>query len=267
VAAFPIALLPAVLSVPATAGRRWAGRSRWFLAGALVAGLLAITGVVLVDPSADSGRGRPSAAAPTPPGPALSSSPPAWAGGSAAGAGGFTPHVCARQTTTGEFPQTPRHGARRTAPNGYALLSGWSYHRDAGGFGIAVPDGWTYQRVGTTVCFRDPDGVRVLSVDVGRSPVADPVRACRRESARLATERALPGYREVGIAPVPYFGRAADWEYRYRGLRGTALHANTRWFVAGDRAYAVGWVTREFDWRVNRANLDMIMSSFQSARA
>jgi hypothetical protein len=188
------------------------------------------------------------------------------AGGAGAGAGGFSPRVC-EGSATENLPRTPLAGAATVAPNGYAMFEGWSFHRDRAGFGIAVPDGWTYAVVGTTVCFRDPDGVRVLSVDPARTASADPVQACRREAGRLTAAGALPGYRELGIDPVPYFGKAADWEYRYTAADGTGLHATTRWFAAGGRAYAVGWVTREFDWRVNRANLGMVMGSFQPARA
>jgi eukaryotic-like serine/threonine-protein kinase len=258
---FPVTLIPTSLPARPTRARRWMGRSRWFVAGALVAGVLVSTGGVLLDRLADAGnRPRPPVAGSSP-GPTTG----APAGGTAAGVGGFGPQVC-EPSNGGNLPRTPRPGARRTAFNGYALPDGWSYHRDRAGFGIAVPDGWTYQRIGTIVCFRDPDGVRVLSIDFARSPAADPVRACRREAARLVKENALPGYDQIGIDAVLYFGKAADWEYRYRQPKGVALHANTRWFAADARAYAIGWVTREFDWRVNRANLDMIMSSFSPAR-
>jgi catechol 2,3-dioxygenase-like lactoylglutathione lyase family enzyme len=202
---------------------------------------------------------RPDAATATSP-TATAASPTAAGGG--AGAGGFSPRVC-DQAPAGNLPRTPLAGAATVAPNGYAMFEGWSFHRDPAGFGVAVPDGWTYAVVGTTVCFRDPDGVRVLSVDPARTASADPVVACRKEADRLTTAGALPGYRELRIDPVPYFGKAADWEYRYTPAGGTGLHATTRWFAAGSRAYAVGWVTRAFDWQVNRANLGMIMGSFQ----
>ncbi len=172
----------------------------------------------------------------------------------------FSPVVC-EQTATRELPRTPRPGARRTAADGSVLATGWSYHV-ADGFGVAVPDGWTYQVVGTTVCFRDPDGVRVLSVDPRRPVDVDPVQACRAEATRLTRAAVLSGYREVRIGRVGYFAGAADWEYRYAGAAGADLHAATRWFAAGRRAYALGWVTREFDWPANRSLLSTVLASF-----
>jgi hypothetical protein len=206
-----------------------------------------------------------SSALPTPG--ASSPSPSADTGGAAAGIGGFSPRICDRPI--GEStPRTPLPGAVRIGPhNGLQALPGWSYHRDDSGFVVAVPNGWAYERVGTTVCFSDPRGVRVLSVDTGRKPTADPVVACRQEAQRLARTGALPGYAEVGIARVPYLAKAADWEYRYDDAQGDRMHAATRWFTAGGKAYALGWVTADFDWQVNRSNLTMILSSFDSPTA
>ncbi len=199
---------------------------------------------------------RPSTTAPSSP----SVEPAPNTGGRAAGVGTFSPTACELAAVDG-LPRTPREGAKRIADNGYAMPPSWSYHV-ADGFGIAVPDGWTYQRVGSTFCFRDPDGFRVLSVDPDRKADSDPVTACRGEAKKLTEANLLPDYREIGIGAVTYFGKAAEWEYRYRGGAGTGVHANTRWFAAGGRAYAVGWVTREFDWTANRVYLNMIMSSF-----
>jgi eukaryotic-like serine/threonine-protein kinase len=161
--------------------------------------------------------------------------------------------------------RTPLSGAARTAPNGYALFPGWSYHRDSAGFGIAVPDGWRYFRSGETACFRDPDGVRILSVDPSRRPTTDPVAGCLREEGRLTGNGALPGYKRLSLEAVQHFQRGAEWEYAYTADQ-TRMRARTVWFVSSpSHAYAVGWATREFDWRVNQANLDMIMGSFSPA--
>jgi tRNA A-37 threonylcarbamoyl transferase component Bud32 len=187
--------------------------------------------------------------------------------GSGGAAAGFSPSVCGRPTGQ-NVVRTPLPGALRTGPdNGLALVAGWSYHRDETGFVVAVPDGWTYERIGTTVCFADPRGVRVLSIDTARKPTADPVVACRREAQRLVGTGALPGYEELGIARVPYLTKAADWQFRFDDAQGDRMRAATRWFTAGGKAFALGWVTAEFDWQVNRSNLDMILSSFSSPTA
>jgi tRNA A-37 threonylcarbamoyl transferase component Bud32 len=236
----------------------WQSRYRLALAGVLLVALLAGGGVVLG--WLVQRDGTPNAS------PVPSSSAPASvdSGGTAAGIGGFSPSSCDRQAGAG-LRRTPLPGAFQVAThNGLAALPGWSYHRDISGFVVAVPDGWTYERVGTTVCFADPRGVRVLSIDTARRPTADPVVACRREAQRLARIGALPRYAELGITRVPYLRKAADWEYRYNDARGDRMHAVTRWFTSGGKAFALGWVTAEFDWQVNHSVLDMILSSFDS---
>jgi hypothetical protein len=41
------------------------------------------------------------------------------------------------------------------------------------------------------------------------------------------------------------------------------MHANTRWFASGDKAFALGWMTRDFEWDQNKATVNLIQSSFQ----
>ena len=174
---------------------------------------------------------------------------------------GFSPVVCDREPAAGA-PRTPQPGAK-TSVNGWELMSGFSYFADPAGFHIGVPDGWTYEKIGTTICFRDPDNVRILSIDYGRNPQGDPVVACRTEANRLVRAGALPKYKLVGqIERVPLLNRAADWEYRYDNASAVRMHAITRWFASGEHAYAIGWITRDFDWDQNRATYALLQSSF-----
>jgi hypothetical protein len=232
-------------------------RRRLVVAGMVTAAVLAggalITGL-LVDGDDPSGAGSGSGS------PAASTAP----SNRAPGVASFTPTTCAGPAPA-NLPRTPQPGALRTGPrNGYSLVAGMSYYRDPSGFLVAVPDGWTYETVGTTLCFRDPAGIRVLSVDAARKPSADPIKACRDEAARLTGAGGLPGYEEIGIRRVQFVTRAADWEYRYDDPEGTRLHANTRWIASGGKGYAIGWVTSEFDWNTSRYYLDMIQASFQT---
>jgi serine/threonine protein kinase len=176
------------------------------------------------------------------------------------GAAGFSPSICGRPAGPG-LPQTPQAGAARRV-NGWDVPDGYSYFTDPGGFHIAVPDGWTYQTIGTTVCFRDPNSVRFLSVDPARNPAGDPVKACRNEAKRLVAQGELPAYKLVGLGKVPLQTKAADWEFTYNGDNGLPMHAMTRWFTADGRAFALGWATREFDWQVNLAVYSLLKSTF-----
>ena len=177
----------------------------------------------------------------------------------------FSPVVCDRPPPAG-LPRTPRKGAARGV-NGWKLQAGWSYFNDGSGFHIAVPDGWSYQRTGDTYCFRSPRNTRVLSLDTGRDPAADPLAAARAEARRLVDSKSLPGYSPVAITPVPLLNKTADWEYRYRSAAGTARHAGVRWFVLDGRGYALGWNTPERTWSADLLKIQLIRATFYAERA
>jgi serine/threonine protein kinase len=185
------------------------------------------------------------------------------AGNARPGPGGFSPLVCEGEPPAGAR-RTPQPGAARTI-KGYELLPGFSaFTDDQLNFRIAVPDGWTYERTGKTVCFRDPGNIRILSVDTGRNPAGDPVQACRKEANRLRASGVLPAYEEKHIRPAALAIKAADWEYTYRGPEEVRMHATTRWFVSEGRGFALGWITRDFDWPQNLSTYGMIQSTFES---
>jgi hypothetical protein len=179
-----------------------------------------------------------------------------------AGPGGFSPLACHGEPAA-DAPRTPQRGAERTI-KGYELLPGFSTFTDPSGFRVAVPDGWTYERFGKTVCFRDPDNIRILSVDTGRDPAGDPVQACRKEAARLRASGALPAYKEISLERSALTIKAADWEYTYQGAENVRMHATTRWFVSEGRGFALGWITRDFDWSQNWSSYRMIQGTFEA---
>jgi tRNA A-37 threonylcarbamoyl transferase component Bud32 len=223
------------------------------LALVAVLGVGGILGGYLVRQRDDAGAVQPPVAA--------SSTTPAGRAGMVAA--GFSPAVC--NGSAPAAPRLPQKGAARGV-SGLELIRGWSYFTDGTGFHMPVPDGWTWQRVGTTYCFRDPVGDRVLSLDTGRNPAGDPVKACQTEETRLVGQGALPGYQRIRIAPKPLLNKAADWEYRYDDPFGVQLHARTRWFATDGRAYAISWATREIDWTGDLAIIDMVLISFYADR-
>ncbi|GIF34266.1 hypothetical protein Aut01nite_72520 [Actinoplanes utahensis] len=176
----------------------------------------------------------------------------------------FSPALCDSPPPAG-LPVTPRKGAARGV-NGWMLQAGWSYFTDGSGFHIAVPDGWSYQRTGDTYCFRSPRNTRVMSLDVGRDPAADPLAAIQAEARRLADARSLPGYALSGVAPVPLLHKAADWEYRYRSAAGAARRCGIRWFVIDGRGYALGWSTPEKTWSADLVKIQLIRGTFYTDR-
>jgi len=242
--------VPTQLGVPAERGP---ARSRRRLLAGLVVAVLAgaglATGVALRD---DDSPAQPGALGSTP--------SVATSSGAGGGSGGFSPVNCASPAPSG-LPRTPVAGAAKLR-DGWALYPGWSYFSDAG-FHIAVPDGWTYQTIGTTICFRDPTNIRILSIDPERSPQGDPVQACRKEVSRLRAAGDLKNYTQLRIDRVPGLARAADWEYTYDGRDGERIHAMTRWRAANDgKAYAIGLMTLDLDWPGNFEKWGMIQSTF-----
>jgi eukaryotic-like serine/threonine-protein kinase len=228
-------------------------RVRRAVLGAVAVALLAVVGAGYATWQRAHGDGDTRAAL-------LGASTSASTGTGGQGAGSFSPSVCGDPPSAG-LPRTPQPGAPRSV-NGWRLHDGYSYFSIPSLFHVAVPDGWTYEKVGTTFCFRDPGGVRFLSVDPERNPAGDPVKACQQEAKRLVADGELPGYQQLGIDKVPLVSKAADWEYTYRDADGLPMHAMTRWFVSDGRAYALGWATREFDWQVNLSTYAMLRSTF-----
>ncbi|MEV4351911.1 serine/threonine-protein kinase [Actinoplanes sp. NPDC049596] len=178
-------------------------------------------------------------------------------------AAGFSPATCDLPPPT-NLPVTPQRAAARGVP-GWALMGGWSYFTDGSGFHMPVPDGWTYQRIGTTFCFRDPAGTRLMTLSLNRDPAGDPVKACRAEADRLVRSGALPGYQEIAIEKRELLNKAADWEYTYV-TSGGPRHVRTRWLATDGKAYAISWATREFDWTADLARVSMVLSTFYADR-
>jgi tRNA A-37 threonylcarbamoyl transferase component Bud32 len=185
----------------------------------------------------------------------------------AAGPSGFSSLVCDRRPGP-RLPRTPQPGASTLSPrNGYQLLPGHHIFTDTEArFRLAVPDGWTYETIGTTVCFRDPDGPRRMSLEFNRNPKGDPETACRTERDRLIAAGALPGYQEYHIRAEPLSIKAAEWEYSYHDAGDAGTHAATRWFVNSGRAFAMGWSTRDPDWSPSWSTYRMIQGTFQALR-
>jgi hypothetical protein len=166
-------------------------------------------------------------------------------------------------TASADAPTVPQPGAKRD-DDGLVLTSGWHYYADPTGFKVAVPDTWTYERVGTTICFRDPLGGRFLSIDPKRNPNGDPMTACQTEAAKVAKTKALPQYHMVGITEQSAVIKAADWEYTFETPSNTPMRAVTRWFKSKGQAYAMTWAVRDFDWLQNVPVRSMIISSFSA---
>ncbi len=146
---------------------------------------------------------------------------------------------------------------------GAQLPPGWSYRRDSTGFTVAVPDGWTSFRRDGIVYYRDPQGGRLLGIDQTDQPKLDPVADWESQAAHRVAAGDFPNYRLVGIRPVDFHVKAADWEFTYTS-GGRRLHVINRGAVFNShQAYGFYWETSDDQWQANLANFELITKTFQ----
>jgi serine/threonine protein kinase len=146
------------------------------------------------------------------------------------------------------------------------LPAGWQHYTDPTGFSVYVPAGWSRSKEGSIMYFRDPGSGRILGIDQTDRPEPDPVADWRQKAAYRVQRGDFPGYREIHIVAVPYFLKAADWEFTFdrRGRQ----HVNNRGVVVSpSKAYGFYWQTRDADWAAARPDLQLIFDSFRPASA
>ncbi|MBE1489647.1 serine/threonine-protein kinase [Plantactinospora soyae] len=232
------------------------GRTGWAFAAAML-GLLAVGAVVVAaagtlvaglgDQTGETARTPAAAAA----GPAETAEPAEPA---------QPAHPCLDDTaaTEGE-PVLPA-----TSPPPQALPDGWLWHQDPNGFSIAVPADWTRSTNGKTVCFRDPDELRLIAVDPTAKAAATPQTRWQAEERELLRAGALPGYKKISIGPVIRPGGAAEWEYTWNHGDGQPLHAlRLLGNQSPTRAYSLSWITPDSQWALNEPNQRLLSASFR----
>ncbi|GIF23925.1 hypothetical protein BJ973_004538 [Actinoplanes tereljensis] len=209
------------------------GRPRHLLAAGIAAAIVAAAGVSAAAWAHDS-SGRP-----VPP-PATVTT---VATGSCSGA--------APQTLTSTAAQAP-----------ISLPEGWTWHRDAVGFALAVPLGWTRARAGALVCFADPTGARSFTVQAAGPLDGKPVR--RWQDAERSVS--LPGYRKVSMGPLLVPGGGADWEYSWQPPGAPRQHVHRLVLANGDaHSYALSWTTRDTDWQLDLAVERVFLAGFRDS--
>jgi hypothetical protein len=142
------------------------------------------------------------------------------------------------------------------------LPAGWREYTDSTGFSLYVPANWRVSREGTMVYFRG-DG-RVLGIDQTDQPRPDPVADWRGQAATRVRRGDFPGYSEIRIEAVPFWQKAADWEFTYN--EGGRIHVNNRGFVVSPRkAYGIWWQAPDSQWPDASEDLRLIFESFRPA--
>jgi eukaryotic-like serine/threonine-protein kinase len=154
-------------------------------------------------------------------------------------------------------------GTARPLP---ALPPGWRDYHDPTGFRVYVPVGWTKSQKGSIVYFRNYRTGRVLGIDQTDKPQWNPVADWRGKADYRVGRGDFPRYHEIRIVAVPYFRKAADWEYTFDGTS-ARQHVNNRGFVVSShQAYGIYWQTRDADWAAARKDLQLVFDSFRPAK-
>lgn len=172
-----------------------------------------------------------------------------------------------QQPPAGGAPATQAPGPAPAPPatGGFTLPAGWRIYRDSTGFSVAVPANWTVSRRGTIVYFDQPDGSRLLGIDITDEPKFNPVADWEAQEDVRVANGDFPEYERIKIAPCNYFRACADWEFRYT-RNGVRIHANNRGFVVSNtRAHGIWWSTTDADWAASLPYLETVFRSFRPA--
>jgi len=165
-------------------------------------------------------------------------------------------------TTEPETTTSTTAGTTTTAASTAGAPADWvTYTHPEAGYTIAHPPGWQVVPDGHRVDIEDPNSSTYLRVDWTDEPKDDPVADWRAQAERSAPSR--QDYVEHRIEAYPYRDYdAAMWEFSWTSS-GTRLHAGNLGFVAGDRGYALFFVTAEEDWQGAQSTYRSFQDSFQ----
>ncbi|NBE81366.1 serine/threonine-protein kinase [Micromonospora rubida] len=151
------------------------------------------------------------------------------------------------------------------SPTGLVLPAGWALHKDPTGFSMPLPKGWRRSSGSTWVQFREPNGVREVTIDRTDRPGGDAAAAWRDIEGDRGSR--VNNYKKLGIRTVPGFWKTcADWEW-LETRDGTRIHVRNRGFVtAKNRGYAIRWEVAASEWAANLDEFELIAKNFTPDR-
>jgi hypothetical protein len=131
----------------------------------------------------------------------------------------------------------------------YAVPSGWVWHTDPAGFGIAVPGVWTRAPAPGGACFADRRAAGMFTVDTRAPATPQPLPYWQAAETTALADGSLPGYQRIGMDVLPLKLGAADWEYSWQPATGPRSHVR-RVLLSMDNAdtYLVQWTAPDPDW-------------------
>ncbi|WP_405113769.1 protein kinase [Micromonospora sp. NBC_01405] len=183
-------------------------------------------------------------------------------GGPQAGATSAAPSA---PVTSAPAPSPTSAAPPTPSPTGLVLPDGWTLHKDPTGFSMPLPKGWRRSEGSTWVQFKEPNGVREVTIDRTDRPQRDAAAAWRAIESDRGTR--VNNYKNLGIRTVPGFWKTcADWEW-LETRDNTRLHVRNRGFVtAKNRGYAIRWEVPASEWAANLDEFELIAKNFTPDR-
>jgi hypothetical protein len=162
--------------------------------------------------------------------------------------------ACAEQTADHET--TVRRAAGLSS-----ALENWTPYVDQSGFGLNVPVGWKQSRIGSLLCFRDPDSLKTIAVYGFGRRAGDPVRLVNDTDAWRAAA-SLDDFRPFPVQDMHLPEGGAMLEYTYR--RGDTTMHGQNWMMRLDgRLFTVFLLASDGAWTVDRDFLTAAFASFR----
>jgi hypothetical protein len=123
-----------------------------------------------------------------------------------------------------------------------APFPGWTFYEEPGRFRMVAPIGWVIEHDGTTTRLKEPDGPKVLTINLWPVPDSGALAAAQARHAAWTTgaEDSPPDYQLVSLRQIDYFDGGVEWEYTYTDPAIGPMHTNSRWFVQDGHCYAIG---------------------------
>ncbi|MER5700751.1 protein kinase [Micromonospora sp. NPDC002296] len=190
---------------------------------------------------------------------------PEKGGGPQAGATSAASVAPSAPVTSAPAPSPTSAAPPTPSPTGLVLPDGWTLHKDPTGFSMPLPKGWRRSSGSTWVQFREPNGVREVTIDRTDRPQSDAAAAWRAIEGGRRTR--VNNYQNLGIRTVPGFWKTcADWEW-LETRDNTRIHVRNRGFVtAKNRGYAIRWEVAASEWAANLDEFDLIAKNFEPDR-
>jgi hypothetical protein len=162
--------------------------------------------------------------------------------------------ACADQTADHETTVRPAAGLS-------SALENWAPYVDQSRFALNVPVGWGESRIGSLLCFRDPNSLKTIAVYDFGGRAGDPFQLVD-DTAAWRAAASLDDYRPVGVQDMHLPEGGAMLEYTYR--RGDTTMHGQNWMVRLDgRLFTVFLLASDGAWMVDR---DFLMAAFASFR-